>query len=515
MFRFFRRLLLLVGLGAAGWYAWARFGPYDPTPWLGDLSILEAHTAAAYANLDWQAARGVVDPVALHRRTDSLIRHASHRGAARRALVEFGRAFGDGHFHLRRPRPGFVDALERLVRGGGTSEELSSRLEGRAACARLGYGDRVSPSLLALAPGWREVGGGPFPHGVVPLGDGRAAGVLRIAHFGLDGYADTCADAWATYRDSLPGGAACDDDCRWRFELRLADALLAAERDAVRALAASGAELLVVDLTGNGGGTDWVDPAARQLVARPIPGILASGVRHPHHVAQLEDRRELLARDAARRDLGPGQRELLGAALARLDSALASARFPCDRSGIWRGPLPAGCGVLITPAMPNTGPAGWAPDSLLAGLDSAEELFWPSLYRYEAGTWDGPLVVLVDRHTASASEGFAGQLRDAGAALIVGARTLGAGCGYTNGGLPLRLPHSGLEARMPDCARLRADGTNEVAGIEPDEPAGWTDSDNATVIAEKALGAIGAVSGKPEVRGAGRELSRPPAASSE
>ena len=77
-----------------------------------------------------------------------------------------------------------------------------------------------------------------------------------------------------------------------------------------------------------------------------------------------------------------------------------------------------------------------------------------------------------------------------GAAKVVGERTYGAGCGYTNGGLPVRLAHSGLEAVMPDCARMRADGTNEVTGVDPDVAVGWEESDNATVIAEKAVAGI-------------------------
>src|SRR5690606_29663866 len=147
-------------------------------------------------------------------------------------------------------------------------------------------------------------------------------------------------------------------------------------------------------------------------------GILWSGVRHPHHVQQLEGSRAALAREAEREDLRPAQRALVERGLARLDSALASARAPCDRSGIWTGPLPDGCEVLYSPAIPNTGVAGWAPDSVLAGLESADELYWPASYRHEPGTWDGPLVVLVDGGTASASEGCAAQLRDAGAARI-------------------------------------------------------------------------------------------------
>ena len=49
-------------------------------------------------------------------------------------------------------------------------------------------------------------------------------------------------------------------------------------------------------------------------------------------------------------------------------------------------------------------------------------------------------------------------------------RTFGAGCGYMNGGVELELPAAGLTLRAPDCARLRASGENERAGIAPDIP---------------------------------------------
>jgi hypothetical protein len=485
-----RARLLGAFLVLAALAVWRPWQGLDPAPWLADLQMLEDSTAAHYANLDWKISQGAVDPVALHRRTDSLIRHAGSAREARRALVEFGRAFDDGHYSVRRPMPAIAAKLERLFRGGGTSAVVAADLDGATACARLGYGNRASPSLLSSSEGWRTVTTDPFPAGLVPLPDGRTAGVLRIPHFGEDGYPGPCASTWQAFRDSIAGERECDDDCRWRFQRNVANSLLAAQARAIRELRARGADLLIVDLTGNGGGTNWVDPAVRQLAARPLRGPSGSGVRHPHHVRQLEGIREPLVRDLARTDLRAGQRELLSASLARLDSALAQARTPCDRSGIWTGPLPSGCEVLYAPRLAATGLLDWAPDSLLLGLESASELFWPILYRFEVGVWDGPLAVLVDHGTASASEGFAGQLRDANAAVIVGEPTYGAGCGYTNGGLPLRLPTSGLEAVMPDCARFRASGANEVDGVTPDVPAGWREGDDDTTRALAALVAI-------------------------
>lgn len=47
---------------------------------------------------------------------------------------------------------------------------------------------------------------------------------------------------------------------------------------------------------------------------------------------------------------------------------------------------------------------------------------------------------------------------------------MGAGCGYTYGGIELELEALRLTLRAPDCVRFRASGENERAGMEPDLP---------------------------------------------
>ena len=101
-------------------------------------------------------------------------------------------------------------------------------------------------------------------------------------------------------------------------------------------------------------------------------------------------------------------------------------------------------------------------------MAAADRLFSPSEYSYREGAWRGAIVVLIDRHSASATELFAALLRDNGAATVLGERSYGAGCGYTNGGVTLDLPSLALTLRAPDCARFRASGENERAGITPD-----------------------------------------------
>ena len=82
----------------------------------------------------------------------------------------------------------------------------------------------------------------------------------------------------------------------------------------------------------------------------------------------------------------------------------------------------------------------------------------------------GPLFVLTDNRTYSAAEMFAAVLQNNGAAKIIGARTGGDGCGFMNDPAPVSLAHAGLRFRVPNCVRMRADGTDEVAGVIPDLP---------------------------------------------
>ena len=93
----------------------------------------------------------------------------------------------------------------------------------------------------------------------------------------------------------------------------------------------------------------------------------------------------------------------------------------------------------------------------------------------------------MDGDTWSAAEYFAAILQDNGAATILGNVTGGAGCGYTNGGIPSTLKNSRAVVKMPDCVRLRKDGSNENVGVVPDVWIPWTVHDNSYTSAQKLL----------------------------
>jgi C-terminal processing protease CtpA/Prc len=85
-------------------------------------------------------------------------------------------------------------------------------------------------------------------------------------------------------------------------------------------------------------------------------------------------------------------------------------------------------------------------------------------------------------------------LRDNNAATVIGYPTLGAGCGYTNGGIPTTLKNSGARVRMPDCVRYRLNGTNEINGITPDVWVPWRQNDSPFQRVKRVADVLGPLS---------------------
>jgi Peptidase family S41 len=270
-------------------------------------------------------------------------------------------------------------------------------------------------------------------------------------------------------------------------EVAAANALGAALAARARALRDAGATSLLVDATQNGGGSDWVEVAARTLAAVRLRGPRLAFVRSPHWTGDLRERLASVEKDL--RD-GGTPRATLERAAETLRAAIAASEERCDASAVWTGgAMP--CSMLGAGFLTASGVLPYARPGSFAGLGSRTTLFHPVRYAYTEGAVRLPLRVAVDRETWSAAEYFAALLRDNGAATIVGEPTGGAGCGYTNGGIPAVLARSGARVRMADCARLRADGTNEVAGIVPDVLVPWSAHDSASQRAAKLAHALG------------------------
>lgn len=227
---------------------------------------------------------------------------------------------------------------------------------------------------------------------------------IRIPSFHEPSYVKSCESEWENFRQKIKTPI-CDDQCIDNFSHRLANRLTKHFQSSLLNLKRRKFNALVIDLRGNGGGSGWVSAITRSFV----PDDIVCG----------------------------------GAGI--IPKAITS----CDRVGYWTIPnFEANCEVLAM-----SPPKKCKPDPV---------------YKYQAGIYKGPLFFLVDRGTASSAEEIVAQLKDNLRAKVIGTRTMGAGCGYVDGGNTVNLPHSHGVLKMSNCARFFLDGTNEVEGIAPD-----------------------------------------------
>src|SRR5262249_9271951 len=285
---------------------------------------------------------------------------------------------------------------------------------------------------------------------------------------------------------SIPPGGGCDSSCSRRVGDEAANLLTAALMRLETALRQSGATALLVDVTHNGGGSDWVEAPPPALSPVSLEEYRFGFIRHEHWTKQLQDQLKDVEADI-KNNKGPA--DVLQNAAKQLRLAIDESARPCNRNDVWQtGKI--NCSMLVDNLLFSSGILAYAEPGSLASFDSKVTLFHPARYQYEQGTAKLPLFVIVDHDTWSAAEYFAALLQDNQAATIVGELTGGGGCGYTNGGIPTKLRNSGAEVKMPDCVRLRADGSNEVNGVTPDVLVPWADRDSPFQRAKKLRDAL-------------------------
>lgn len=346
---------------------------FDRQLWLDDYARLKQGLAQGYANLDWQVDERDQDLAAIDAETSARLEGAFSHFQAWLAMRDFIGRFDDPHLQLKF---GAADPSERML-----PEQSAVNAEWIDCTANGFKSDDFTTSLAyPRAAGWMALAPGNFPAGTI-----GEIGIVRIAEFGEQKYRGDCNDNPMDAR-----------------ELQLATrAHLNREFvDILAQLKEAGATRLVIDVTGNGGGSEWSSEMAAMLSTGTI---------------------------------------------RRRAPLLADPR--CDRSSVWQGARP--CSIY--------GPA------------REDE------QREGAGLWDGPMALLIDRNSASATEEFAVWLQDNDQAVLVGETTLGAGCGYISGGNAVQFNAVSLHVIMPNCTRLTRDGRNEMEGIAPDIEADWAE----------------------------------------
>ncbi len=441
---------------------------WDPQPWLADLGELRTALETKYANLEYLLTEREFDLAGLFMRAETAIRGASGDSEAVAVFNRLIQRLGDGHVGLSWPRT-------PAPRAGAPGEPPAAQTA-ETFCRARGYGPS-SPGFARALTGYSPIESGDLLHAGAFTVGGTRYGMVRVSAFHPQISLAHCTESVAELR--IPPGEPCDESCEDRLITRAYQRLTAAFEDRITRLKAAGAEVLIIDITGNGGGSEWVEAAARMLTSRRLTSARLGVVRGPHWTRILGRRVDQL-RGFAENATGEERRRLLAWA-AEAETMKAEAERSCPPTG--------GCPWLARAGY-ATGLIGTLRAGEFAGKPWAPWVFIAAQYPYRDGVWDGPLIVLTDGEAWSAAEQFAALLQDNRAALIVGGRTGGSGCGHSWGGTPTTLTHSRAVLSVPDCARFRADGSNEVRGIIPDLLLPWRSTDGPTFrarILEAAL----------------------------
>lgn len=405
---------------------------FSSKPWLEDYLALREHISKSYANLEYLIKYYKIDAYELNEKTISAINAAKTEKEAREAVDQFVATFKDGHFRLRKPEAPKVE-------GNTSSTQIDNTSSGEAACKAMDFSWDKKFAFRFPIEGVKvlEKAEGEFPYLVVEKG-GAKVGIIRIADFRDEVYPQTCIEVWNKYAKNLK--AKCDEQCRDDFRHKaMRIALVDKFYAALTSVRKANVKALVIDLTRNGGGTDWVGDITALMTDKKLVCGRRGFIKHPHHVKNFQ---EML--NELRAEKKPDLRKIKST-----EDQLKLASENCDRTPIWtQKGISLACSAV--------------------GYSAGTNCKYGDINFKGKTKYTGKLFFLVDDYTASAAEDIVARHLDSKTATIIGGHTHGSGCGYINGGIKFTLPHSGLDVRVPDCIRERADGTNEVVGIEPD-----------------------------------------------
>ncbi|WP_448661536.1 S41 family peptidase [Sphingomonas sp. CJ20] len=478
----------MLGLSLHGASAQEAGSQFRRGDWLEDFQQLKAGLERAYVNLAWMGSQqSGIDVPRLERRTQDALAQATTDSEAEKALLDFVAGFHDGH----------LSPLSRLAVPAGApapEPEDAALVRGDAltGCAALGYA-ATSPVAFSLPfeslPGFVMLGDGlsaPFRSGLVPGPDGRRIGIVRIQSFQSTAFPDLCTRAWSALEaaDTPLTPRAIEDEA--------SDLWFAALAETLAKLRAQKAVAVLVDVGNNSGGDDSGDWMPRMFTGRTVASAPLWMVDAPVSASYFDEQIRSMNRGLAAKPKADGARAL---EQARNFFESAKARIGtqrCELAWVWTEQRPwklEGCNNLLA-----AGSAGGflrsAPRSAYGDGKLASRLSWSVAIARHFGAWTGPAYVLADKRSFSAAEMFVATMKDNGIAKVLGARTGGDGCGFMADGDPLVLTHSHLRFRVPNCMRLRADGTNEVAGIAPDFPIVPMQGESARARAARALAVI-------------------------
>jgi hypothetical protein len=461
---------LLISLAAL--VGQAQTPAFDRDPWLQDYATMKQALERTYANLAWFGSpEGDVDLRALDRQTMAALQAATSDVEARAAILAFVRGFHDGHFSQLRTPP---------ANGAPAQPDVwtMTRQDPNSGCPALSN-KQSSPAEFSRPfeslPGYHQLADGvtsPFRAAIVNVGaTTTSVGIVRIPEF-EELHVSLCVELWPHDELWTMQGKLLRGPMRRAMEHRWYQTLA----DLLRTFRREGVGAVLIDIGNNSGGDDSGDIAARLFTATPMHSSPLWMVQDPGAAGAYFDEQLDALGQASTTDAKV--KALIDESLAVFTTGKSHlSDQTCPMDWVWherRAWSAQSCRRLVAAGSAG-GPLDWIAPGVVKDADVASVLHWPTQVTTLWGAWTGSVYVLTDNRTYSSAEMFAAVMQNNHVARTIGLRTGGDGCGFMSTPTPLVLPHSQLRFRVPNCVRLRADGTDEVAGVTPDLPVPMAD----------------------------------------
>lgn len=459
------------------------FAQKTNTIYLDDYEFIKKSMVEGYANLDWIKKDNKIDIIALDDKIKRDLEKATTVSEAKNIFDNFLSIFKDGHLEL----------LESNSSSIGIATKINFKTDSKELCSFIGN-ENILTYKFSLPfdniENFKIISAinDPFPIALFKLENGKQYGVLRIAVFSPDFYIRNCEESWQTYQKNFVGD--CEDSCLENFSVILANNLLEKLNQQLKVLQKYKIESLIIDIGNNGGGTNWTEAIARTIASKQLIASKFSLVKNPKSVEIFEADLKEIIRDLKRDDLNKTEIKYLTIAKKNLELLINQVKVNCENSTFWTiNENTKKCSTLSETPLFASGIFAYLNPKKIQNLNSKSILFSPSQYNYKESVLNNNLIVLIDENTASAAEYFAALLKDNKAAVILGSKTYGAGGGFVDGGVEYILPNTHFILKIPNCTRFRADGSNEVRGVEPDVIV-WDKKDNPKERLNKLLNVL-------------------------
>ena len=441
--------------------------------WLDDFEILKKEMALGYANLKYATEKENIDLVKLNKKTILKLKKAETIEEAQIATKDFLKTFDDGHLRAR-----ILEVPNEIKNETFENDKLKNTDSGAIALKKMGFENRKYKNRIKYdsVPGFSSLNNeqNPFPASIIKR-DKEIIGIIRIGFLGHWRYWDSALSVWESYKQTFKGE--CDGDCQWSFQEELEKELTSKIIDRINKLKSKNISKLLIDVSSNGGGSEWGHAVAELFTTKHLKGAKSSFIKHKHWEEILKIYLNNVDTDLANTELKEELILKLKNFKVLILDLITQCENNCTVENIWNE-QDLNCFDLIAHPFSASLPFDILKDPQVEELNSKYSLNTYRFLAYKKGVYDGPLFIVQDTYSASATEEFSSLLQSNNAGVIVGENSMGLGCGYSNGGIKIELKNIALSVSMPDCVRYRKDGKNEIYGIKPDIEVNWDEKES-------------------------------------